>query len=363
MSDNFSGWLPFARVMNIKMRVGVKQATWIFIVAFLSGAVACSEQAVSVYSGETMGTYYRVSYFGDTDHSQDIEAILTSVNNSMSTWLPDSELSRFNAIPYGTAVSLSPDLCEVVSFGLELFVLSEGAYDISIGQLVADSGFGPTSKVIESVDQDEMPDAAPFEAAVPLLMHNCELTRLTVSAMLDLSSIAKGFAVDKLARFLESHGIGSYLVEIGGELRAGNSKPDGTPWRIAIEIPDIEGGVQHVIELTNIAIATSGDYRNFLEVDGRVESHLMDPISGRSVRSEITSLSVLNISAMQADAWATALFVMGPAHAMSAAHTAKMPVYMLLRSEQNDDPETADSPGELAAIEVIANSFWRDHFD
>ena len=363
MSDNLGGWHPFPRVMNIKMRVGVEQFTWIFFVAFLSGTIGCSEQAVSVYSGETMGTYYRVSYFGDADHSQDIEEILTSVNNSMSTWLPDSELSRFNAIPYGTVVPLSPDLCEVVSFGLELFVLSEGAYDISIGKLVAENGFGPNFNVIESGDQGGMSDAAPFEAGVPLLMHNCELTRLTVSAMLDLSSIAKGFAVDKLARFLESQGIGSYLVEIGGELRAGDSKPGGTPWRIAIEIPDIKGGVQHVIELTNIAIATSGDYRNFHEVDGRIESHLIDPISGGSVHSEITSLSVLDISAMQADAWATALFVMGPERAMSVAHTAKMPVYMLLRSEQNGDADKADVTKELASIEVLANSFWRDYFD
>ena len=324
----------------------------LFFAAMFVGLVACSEQVVSVYLGETMGTYYRVSYFGDEDYSQDIEKILTGVNRSMSTWLPDSELSRFNAKAPGTAVLLSPDLCEVVGFGLEVFELSDGAYDISIGKLVAEKGFGPGFVANDSGDQDEGAKVVPSQSGKPLLMRDCELTRLAESARLDLSSIAKGFAVDKLALFLETQGINSYLVDIGGELRAGDSKPDGTPWRIAIEEPNIDGGIQHVIELTNIAIATSGDYRNFHEVHGQANSHLIDPISGLSVHSEITSLSVLNASAMQADAWATALFVMGVERAMSTANMAKMPVYMLFRSEQNGDPNDS-----------LVNSFWQDYFD
>lgn len=357
------------------MRFGLVQLTRIFFVLAIGGLTACSPPAANVYTGETMGTYYRVSYYGEGDYLSDIQGILTGVNNSMSSWLPDSEINLFNAKPVGTPVQLSPDLCEVVDFALQLKELSDGAYDISIGKVVADMGFGPKLESLAdsvSAEGDEVSNEGndlsglqpqKIIASETLRLQGCELTRLDAAARLDLSSIAKGFAVDQIGDFLESKGLDQYLVDIGGELKAGNYKPDGSPWRIAVEVPSVSGGVQHVIELVNMAIATSGDYRNFREEGGEVASHLIDPRSGGAAQSRITSISVLNASAMRADAWATALFVMGPPRAMYLANHTKTPVYMLLRSEQNGGAYDLGTPEEAFSVEVSANSYWRDHFE
>lgn len=354
------------------MRTRLKVIMRVLCVSAITGLMACSQPTAMVYSGETMGTYYRVSYYGSVDYQSDIQSILSAVNNSMSSWLPESEISRFNSLPSGIPVQLSPELCEVVGFAVQLMALSDGAYDISIGKIVADLGFGPqpdaaikSSQVSadEVSGQLELAGQQPRAGKDSLLLQGCELTRLNPQAMIDLSSIAKGFAVDQIGAFLESKDLNQYLVDIGGELRAGDYKPDGSPWRIAVEVPNIDGGIQHVIELANIAIATSGDYRNFREVAGQLESHLIDPLSGRSVHSRVTSLSVLNASAMRADAWATALFVMGPERAMEIANRSKTPVYMLLRSEQNGDIIDREDGDEPPSVEVLANSYWHDYFN
>jgi FAD:protein FMN transferase len=355
------------KITRIKTPVRLKSLTRIFSIFAIVGLIGCSQPAVTAYNGETMGTYYRVSYYGNGDYASDIQSILSNVNDSMSGWLPDSEISRFNSTPIRTPVQLSPELCEVISFALQMKMFSDGAYDISIGRMVVDMGFAPKldgqTNNREQIDQSSLPNQQEIETGNSLLLQECELTRLKTVAIIDLSSIAKGFAVDQIGRFLESKGVSQYLVDIGGELRAGDYKPDGSPWRIAVEVPSIDGGVQHVIELANTAIATSGDYRNFREVAGQIESHLIDPHSGHSVHSRLTSVSVLNASAMKADAWATALFVMGPERAMNAANRSATPVYMLLRSEQNDGVNDLGDSSESASVEVQANSFWHDHFE
>ena len=355
------------RIATHKLRLRLISLPRIIFIVAITTLFRCSQPAVVVYSGETMGTYYRVSYYGNEDYESHIQHILSNVNMSMSSWLPDSEINRFNSTPIGTPVQLSPELCEVVSVAIQMNVFSDGAYDISIGRAVSDLGFTPEiggqASNGEAIDQSNFINRQNIEEGDALFMQGCELTRVTMTAIVDLSSIAKGFAVDQIGRFLESRGVTQYLVDIGGELRAGDYKPDGSPWRIAVEVPDIDGGVQHVIELANMAIATSGDYRNFREIAGEIESHLIDPSSGRSVHSRLTSVSVLNASAMKADAWATALFVMGPERAIITADRSETPVYMLLRSEQNDAVSELGDSIEPASVEVLANSFWHDHFE
>ena len=148
---------------------------------------------------------------------------------------------------------------------------------------------------------------------------------------LDLSAIAKGYAVDRVALFLEAAGIGNYLVEIGGELRGSGVNDRDTAWRVAIEIPQLPGGVQAMVNLQDMSIATSGDYRNYITINGQKFSHTIDPRTGHPVKHQLASVSVLDTDTMTADALATALMVMGPEHGFSFARDNGLAVYMLVR--------------------------------
>lgn len=244
-----------------------------------------------------------------------ITAVLEEVNARMSTYQADSELSRFNAAESTDWFPVSDELVRLVDTALAVSTLSDGAFDVTVGPLVNLWGFGP------EVQADELPAQAEIDAALVRVGWTLLHTRTEPPALrkdrpdvyVDLSAIAKGHGVDRVAAVLEAAGVRDYLAEIGGELRGRGVNAEGEPWRIAVERPDPgRRAVLRVVALTDQAMATSGDYRNFFELDGRRYSHSIDPATGRPVDHQLASVTVLAERCGEADAWATALLVLGP---------------------------------------------------
>ncbi|WP_236895801.1 FAD:protein FMN transferase [Devosia sp. SL43] len=271
-----------------------------------------------VLSGATMGTRYAaVFYAPDVEDlgglHRDLQATVDAVDAQMSTWKPESALMQLNRAPAHVWCKVPGELFAVLAAAMEIGLLSDGAFDIGVGDLVAAWGFGS-----QAARSDEAPVPANSSAKQPA--HLCleldyaqERVRKLAAVNLDLSGIAKGFGVDELARVLAAHGILHFLVSIDGELRAEGGKPDGSPWRVAVEKPQTaHRAVEGVLELTAGAVATSGDYRHFVERDGMRYGHTMDPRRGAPLADGLAGVTVLAETCMAADAWATAMLVLGP---------------------------------------------------
>jgi thiamine biosynthesis lipoprotein len=277
--------------------------------------------AVLELSGSTMGTSYSVKVAslsaarGAEQLHRGIEAVLEDVNAHMSTYRPDSELSCFNRARTLAWFPVSGSLVEVIDEAMAVSELSGGAYDVTVGPLVNLWGFGPDFEVLESPTEEVLAKVRQYVGYRFLHTRQMppEIRKDDPRVYVDLSSLAKGYGVDRVAEYLDTAGIGSYLVEIGGELRGKGRHPRGTPWRIGIETPSPgQRSVFAIVGLKDLSVATSGDYRNYREVDGRRLSHIIDPFSGRPIEHAAVSVTVLDPSAMRADALATALLVLGP---------------------------------------------------
>ena len=287
-----------------------------------------SEQRVLALRGATMGTSYSVQIAEpraelDRDAlANEINARLADINRLMSTYQLGSELSRFNNSSATDWFLVSPQLIAVVAAAQTVSAASAGAFDVTIGPLVNLWGFGPTPSA------EDIPSAGDIQAArarvgwrqLDVQSEPPALRKSRADLYVDLSAIAKGYAVDQLAALLESYGVEDYLVEIGGELRGRGVNARGEPWQIAIERPDpSQRAAFQVVSLRDIGMATSGDYRNFVEIDGQRYSHTIDPATGRPVGHRLASVTVLAQECMQADAWATALLVLGPERGLELA--------------------------------------------
>ena len=295
-------------------------------------------------SGHTMGTTYSVKYRAGPDTppqealQADVDALLAGINRTMSTYDPDSELSRFNRADTTDWVPASAALLAVLKAALEIGAQSEGAFDVTVGPLVNLWGFGP------EFHPDRIPAAADIAAARARGGHDKLTLRDAPPALrkqrpdvfVDLSGIAKGYGVDRVAEQLAAHGIEHYMVEIGGDARVRGVNAQGAPWRIAVEKPlPGERSVQTVLALSNIALATSGDYRNFFEIGGRRYSHTIDPATGWPVDNRLVSVTVLADTSLRADAWATALQVLGPERGMAVAERLGLPVLFIIARDGN----------------------------
>ena len=313
------------------------------IVAVLLLGAACSRAPVEPmrFAGTSMGTTYSVQLVEipvgvDAGALRDeVEGLVRSVDERMSTYDPESELSRFNAAASTDWFPVTADTQAVVAEALRVSRLSRGAFDVTVGPLVDLWGFGPAGSpraVPEDVDV-----AAARECVGQALLETRgsppALRKRAPCVTVDLSGLAKGFAVDLVARHLDDAGVRHYLVEIGGELRARGRNAGGEPWRVALERPEDSGrSVQCVVQLVDGAIATSGDYRNFFQQDGRRYAHVIDPRTGRPVEHGIASVTVLAATAIEADAFATALMVLEPEQGLGLAGELGLSVHSILRS-------------------------------
>lgn len=288
-----------------------------------------------------MGTTWHATYLEPPqDIARDqvqrgIEAQLEAVNRSMSTYIADSEISRLNTFATNAWFDSSPDFFTVLQTALDVGQLSEGAYDVTVAPLVNLWGFGPGTPVEEPPGADTIAETLKRvgQGGVRLDSEQRRIMKLN-EVTFDFSSLAKGYAVDKVAEWMLDQGIGNFMVEVGGELRMSGLSGRGDSWRIAIEQPDARGrSVAITTHVTDAAVATSGDYRNFFEFDGQRFSHLIDPRTGLPVAHDLVSVTVIHPSCMLADAWATALTVLGAERAMSVAQEQGLAVYFIRRHD------------------------------
>lgn len=304
-------------------------------------------------NGETMGTRYTALFYAgariDTDEvAHSLARAVSRVDQQMSTWKPDSDLNRLNAAPEQEWVSVPKELATVLSAALRVSQQSSGAFDIAVGDLVNAWGFGPGEQTV--TEPALMPLRARLLASAALVVDpQRNLVRKRVPLNLDLSGIAKGFGVDELARCLEGLGITCYLVGIDGEMRARGVKPDGQYWAVALEKPN--RGVREVMgvmDLSDAAIATSGDYRHWIDVAGQSYAHTMNPATGAPLCNSLAAVTVVAASCMLADAWATALMVLGEIEGPRLAQERGMDALFVLR-EGEQFKEISIVGGQLQA--------------
>lgn len=318
----------------------IKHVICCCIAAVLLAGCSKSPEVISL-AGSTMGTTYHIKVVAN-DRMPDaqllqarIDLLLDKVNNEMSTYRPNSELSQFNALEPGQPIKVSDDTIKVIKEGVRLNKTTNGALDITLGPLVNLWGFGP----------DKRPTKIPSQATIDATMQRTGIDGISIdgnqlmktkpSLYVDLSSVAKGFGVDQVAEMLEGYQPQGYLVEIGGEIRAKGTKPGDLPWRIAVEKPtEQDRQVQQVIEPGNIAMATSGDYRIYYEEEGERFTHIIDPRTGYPVKHRLASVTVLNKQCMTADGYATAMMVLGTEKSLALAEKEHLAVMLI---EKQDD--------------------------
>ena len=303
----------------------------------LLGLTGCdSGPEIIKISGSKMGTTYHITVVADQpapdDLAERIDAALDVVDLSMSTYKAESEISKFNALPIDTSQQISADFAHVLKVSETVWRQSNGAFDPTVGPLVDLWGFGPVPGD-DVVPADDQIDRALASTGFQHMQLSEGQISKTSPVRLDLSAVAKGYAVDLVADLLEMLALPDYLVEVGGEMRLGGSNTQGKPWRIAVEQPSVIPQVQRIIELGDVAMATSGDYRNYFKVDGVRSSHTIDPRTGRPITHSLASVTVLAPTCAEADAWATALSVLGAEQGLAVAEQLNLPVYMLVNVE------------------------------
>ncbi|EKO3392045.1 FAD:protein FMN transferase [Vibrio fluvialis] len=315
--------------------------TWLVALASLLLLAGCEQPPQQVHlSGPTMGTSYNIKYLqqdglpSSDDLHKEIDRLLEEVNDQMSTYRKDSELSRFNQYQGIDPFEVSKQTATVVREAIRLNGLTEGALDVTVGPLVNLWGFGPEAR----------PEVVPTDAELAERKANTGIHHLSVEGnklskdlphlYVDLSTIAKGWGVDVVANYIESQGIHNYMVEVGGEIRLKGLNRDGVPWRIAVEKPTVdERSIQEIIEPGDMAIATSGDYRNYFERDGVRYSHIINPQTGRPIHNRVVSVTVLDKSCMTADGLATGLMVLGDEKGIEIAEQNHIPVFMIVKTD------------------------------
>lgn len=327
-----------------RRRLSAVAAISLSSLAFLFGCDGSAKRGSPepvVLAGETMGTTYETKFFGvESDEAiaalgEAIESELEEVNAQMSTYLPDSEISRFNASESTDWFPVSTDTEQVVRRSLEIAAESEGAFDPTVMPLVRLWKFGPDKEKQPEFPGDEAIAAAKDHVGYELVSTRTDPPALRKSdpqVEVDLSAIAKGHGVDRLGDVLNRAGVESWYVEIGGEVLTSGAKPDGSPWILGIETPS-EGGrsAGTFVRVVGEALATSGDYRNFYEVDGVRYSHTIDPVTGRPVVASLASVSVLAKNCADADGYATALSVLGEERGMRLAESAGIEAMLVVR--------------------------------
>jgi thiamine biosynthesis lipoprotein len=287
-------------------------------------------------NGPTMGTRWSALFFAEPGFDPNpvqgaLQAAVDEVDAQMSTWKPDSDLMRLNAAPVGRWVAVPERLRAVLRLGLEIGRASDGAFDIGMGDAVTAWGFGSeaatSARIRAAMDAPRRPAHVVLETCGSHVRKSAPIT-------LDLNGVAKGYGVDRLAETLRDQGIDHALVGIDGELCALGLRPGGEAWTIAVEAPEIERRTPHsILALQDAAVATSGDYRHWVEVQGRRLAHTMDPGRGAPLIASPASVTVVARTCAEADAWATALMVLGADVGAALARKRGLDALFLLRDD------------------------------
>lgn len=295
-----------------------KKALLIFgiglVVAFITFTILRKDAPLlRVITGQTMGTIvYNVKFMGSGEEvsKEEVDELLVAFNQSLSTYIPDSEISTLNKT--GRLTYKSEFFYPVLKRSKEVFEKTEGTFDPTVGPLIQAYGFGPDKQVpeLDSMAVDSLLKVVGF---AQVSFDESQVSQ-PASYQLDFSAIAKGYAVDAVAELLEGSGVENYLVEIGGEVRCRGNNDEGKSWSLGIEDPTVERNEQKllaIVRLKDRSLATSGNYRNYYERDGRIYAHIIDPRTGYTSKHMLLSASVFASDCMTADAYATAFMVMG----------------------------------------------------
>ncbi len=342
------------------------QINLLFMAMLTLMLTACDKPATTsalVLEGKTMGTVWRVSLADVASErraelQQRIQQQLDADDAELSTWKPDSALSRFNQSRDLSPQPVSENMADIVTTSLRIGRKTGGAMDITVGPLVNLWGFGPTKQ------PGHTPDAAQIAAARAQtgLQHlrvvqgadGQWLQKDLPGLYVDLSTVGEGFATDHLARLMEQLGINNYLVSVGGAVLSRGLNAQQQPWRVAIQKPtDRENAVQARVNLQGHGISTSGSYRNYYELDGKRISHVIDPVTGRPIEHKLVSATVIATTALEADGWDTGLMVLGTEKAQALAIEQHLAVYLI--SKQGDKFVSWMSP-QFAAFLIPAES-------
>lgn len=305
----------------------------VFVIALFVAVFARRGPEQMAFGGNTMGTTYSVKIVGEGDQAAAEKAVaeaLESVNARMSTYKDDSELMKFNASKE-LNFDASEELQFVIKAALDISHKTNGAFDVTIGPVVNAYGFGPKGQ--QKIPTDE--ELRALLAAVghdKLSVTSGKLSKTSPELFVDLSAIAKGYGVDKAADSLEKLGFTNYMVEVGGEVRARGVNAEDEPWQLGIETPtETTRKLQRVVPLRDMSLATSGDYRNYFEKDGVRISHTIDARTGKPITHKLASVSVVYSNCMLADAWATALNVLGEEEGLELANEQKLAALFIVR--------------------------------
>lgn len=328
--------------------------------ALSAALAACRPGAEPLrFSGPTMGTTYNVIAIASgldinrEDLGRAIDTTLAEVNTRMSNWDPASEISRVNAHTGSDPIRLSPELAHVMAGADSVHRASDGVFDVTVGPLIDLWGFGAAAT------PPHRPDDAAIAAALArggqgdaLSLKGNLLRKMVPGTEIYLSAIAKGYGVDRVAQTMRRFGLTDFMVEIGGDLYTAGRNAEGAPWQIGIETPTAgERGLQQVIGVSDLGMATSGDYRNFFEADGVRYSHIIDPTTGHPITHDTVSTTVLTGDAMMADAWATAMLVLGRARGLKIAETQDLAVLFIDRD--GDSQFTTAASSRFAALKAL----------
>ncbi len=302
-----------------------------------------SEHPLTEFNGLTMGTSWTVKVV-DLPKTADpstvdssIRKILEEINSSMSTYDPQSELSQYNRSSSTDWIVASDALVEVVTAAIKVSKLTKGAFDITVGPLVNLWGFGPPGSRNTTPNENEIESALARTGYTNIEVQQspAAIRKQLPGIYIDLSAIAKGYAVDRVAELLEQQGIEDYLVEIGGEFRGKGQNEIAISWRVGIERPAAtDRAVYTAIEIDDAGMATSGDYRKYFEQNGQRYSHTINPVTGRPVTHQLASVTVVAASAMRADALATALMVLGPEDGYALAERENIAAYFIMKADK-----------------------------
>jgi len=311
------------------LRDRVLKRVFVLTLMMIVMACRCNANEPVLFTGRTMGTVYHITVIAENPGilsglPEKITARLEAINKSMSMFDKESELARFNTIPKDERFCVSDPFMKVFGTGQSLYRMTDGAWDGTVGPLVNLWGFGPAPRTQHLPGGESIKNTLVFVGYDKIKAVDSHCLVKTVDGLeLDFGSIAKGFAVDEIAELLMSHSIHNYLVEIGGEVRAGGTK-NGKAWVVGINTPDPDASNNQIIstiELKDRSIATSGDYRNFRTDNGKNYSHEIDPVTGWPINNNVAGVSVIADTAMFADGLATALMVMGETKGLVLVNT------------------------------------------
>lgn len=339
---------------TLKTRSALLASFWFCLVVLfaLSGCAERQSLQVERFSGATMGTTYHITVVSQSKLQnaqklqEQVDALLEQLNQEVSTYIPDSEINRLKSLPVNQWVPVSDSLYQLTEISSEVSDWSEGAFDVTLRPLIDLWGFGPTPAT------DQVPDEALLQKALTSVGYQAIQLQQVPQALrreravdMDFSAVAKGYGVDLVAELLEQKGLNNYLVEIGGEIRLRGINPKGNRWRIAVETPQSGPGQQvyKALALTDMAMATSGDYRNYFEQNGKRYSHTLDPRTGRPITHNLASVTVLHRSAAMADALATAFNVMGVEQARLLANSKDIPALFIIKQGEGFTEISSDA--------------------